>query len=126
MDGASACRGSAGRAESAGSAPRAARTSATPRAPAWMLPLVLLATLAIVLSSGFFFARVDKDFIPVEDDARFMVSFRAPLGTSRATMEELVEQLDAMEFEELVLGFRPADQRVEFERVSLEVLPSLR
>jgi alkanesulfonate monooxygenase SsuD/methylene tetrahydromethanopterin reductase-like flavin-dependent oxidoreductase (luciferase family) len=38
----------------------------------------------------------------------------------------LVEQLDAMEFEELVLGFRPADQRVEFERVSLEVLPSLR
>jgi len=55
---------------------------------------VLLATLAIVLSSGFFFARVDKDFIPVEDDARFMVSFRAPLGTSRATMEDLVEELD--------------------------------
>ena len=57
---------------------------------------VLLATLAIVLSSGFFFARVDKDFIPEEDDARFMVSFRAPLGTSRATMEDLVEELDAV------------------------------
>ena len=57
---------------------------------------VLLATLLLVLSSGFFFARVDKDFIPVEDDARFMVSFRAPLGTSRATMEELVEELDGV------------------------------
>jgi HAE1 family hydrophobic/amphiphilic exporter-1 len=55
---------------------------------------VLVATLAVVLSSGFFFARVGKDFIPDEDDGRFVVSFRAPLGTSRAAMEGLVAELD--------------------------------
>jgi alkanesulfonate monooxygenase SsuD/methylene tetrahydromethanopterin reductase-like flavin-dependent oxidoreductase (luciferase family) len=38
----------------------------------------------------------------------------------------LVEHLHAMGFEELVLGFRPADQRAGFERVSLDVLPTLR
>jgi len=55
---------------------------------------VLLATLAVVLSSGFFFARVGKDFIPEEDDGRFNVSFRAPLGTSRAAMDELLTAVD--------------------------------
>jgi HAE1 family hydrophobic/amphiphilic exporter-1 len=64
---------------------------------AWILGhrvKVLLATLAVVLSSGFFFSQVGKDFIPDEDDGRFMVSFRAPLGTSRAAMEGLVEEID--------------------------------
>jgi len=55
---------------------------------------VLLATLAVVLSSGYFFASVGKDFIPEEDDGRFNVSFRAPLGTSRPAMEELLEEID--------------------------------
>jgi hydrophobe/amphiphile efflux-1 (HAE1) family protein len=55
---------------------------------------VLVATLVVVLSSGFFFARVGKDFIPDEDDGRFVVNFRAPLGTSRAAMEGLVAELD--------------------------------
>ena len=55
---------------------------------------VLLATVAVVLSSGFFFASVGKDFIPEEDDGRFNVSFRAPLGTSRAGMEDLLTEID--------------------------------
>ncbi len=55
---------------------------------------VLLATLAVVLSSGLLFARVGKDFIPEEDDGRFNVSFRAPLGTSRAGMDELLTEID--------------------------------
>ena len=55
---------------------------------------VLLTTLLVVLSSGFFFARVGKDFIPDEDNGRFIVNFRAPLGTSRATMEGLVAEID--------------------------------
>jgi HAE1 family hydrophobic/amphiphilic exporter-1 len=55
---------------------------------------VVVATLAVVLSSGFFFARVGKDFIPEEDDGRFNVSFRAPLGTSRAGMEDLLTEID--------------------------------
>jgi HAE1 family hydrophobic/amphiphilic exporter-1 len=55
---------------------------------------VLAGTLAVVLSAGFFYAQVGKDFIPDEDDARFVVSFRAPLGTSRVAMESLVEEMD--------------------------------
>ena len=55
---------------------------------------VLVATLLVVLSSGFFFAQVGKDFIPEEDDGRFNVSFRAPLGTSRAGMDELLTEID--------------------------------
>jgi hydrophobic/amphiphilic exporter-1 (mainly G- bacteria), HAE1 family len=56
--------------------------------------MVVLATVAIVLSSGFFFAQVGKDFIPEEDDGRFNVSFRAPLGTSRAGMDDLLAEID--------------------------------
>ena len=55
---------------------------------------VLIATIAVVLSSGFFFARVGKDFIPEEDDGRFNVSFRAPLGASRAAMDDLLTAVD--------------------------------
>ena len=55
---------------------------------------VLLATLVIVLSSGYFFTNVGKDFIPEEDDGRFNVSFRAPLGTSRAGMNDLLTEID--------------------------------
>jgi len=55
---------------------------------------VLVATLLVVMSSAFFFARVGKDFIPEEDDGRFMVSFRAPLGTSRPAMDALLDEID--------------------------------
>ncbi len=55
---------------------------------------VLLATLVVVLSSGFFFTNVGKDFIPEEDDGRFNVSFRAPLGTSRTGMDSLLTEID--------------------------------
>ncbi|RPI12991.1 MAG: efflux RND transporter permease subunit [Lysobacterales bacterium] len=68
------------------------------RALGWVLVhrwKVLLVTFLVVLSSGFFFARVGKDFIPQDDDGRFLVTFRAPLGTSREAMEGLVGQIDA-------------------------------
>lgn len=55
---------------------------------------VLLATLLVVLSSGFLFSHVGKDFIPEEDDARFIVNFRAPLGTSRQAMEGVMEDIE--------------------------------
>ncbi len=55
---------------------------------------VLLATLVVVLSSGWFFTNVGKDFIPEEDDGRFNVSFRAPLGSSRAGMDDLLTEID--------------------------------
>src|SRR5699024_2056796 len=42
---------------------------------------VLLLSLLVVLSSGFFLFDIDKEFVPEEDEGRFVVSFRAPLGT---------------------------------------------
>ncbi len=43
---------------------------------------VVLLTVLAVLSSGFFFARVGKAFMPDEDQGRFMVFSKAPLGAS--------------------------------------------
>jgi HAE1 family hydrophobic/amphiphilic exporter-1 len=43
---------------------------------------VLLATLIIVLSSGFFFSHVKKEFVPEADEGRFLVSIKTPLGSS--------------------------------------------
>jgi HAE1 family hydrophobic/amphiphilic exporter-1 len=43
---------------------------------------VVLATVLIVLSSGFFFAKVGKAFMPDEDQSGFRVNVRVPLGAS--------------------------------------------
>jgi HAE1 family hydrophobic/amphiphilic exporter-1 len=43
---------------------------------------VVAATVLIVLSSGFFFAKVGKAFMPDEDQSGFRVNARVPLGAS--------------------------------------------
>lgn len=43
---------------------------------------VVVLTIVAVLSSGFFFAKVGKTFMPEEDQGRFMVSSKVPLGSS--------------------------------------------
>lgn len=45
----------------------------------WMM---VLATVLIVLSSGYFFANVGKGFVPDEDEGRFMVIFKTGLGSN--------------------------------------------
>ena len=42
---------------------------------------VVVATILIVLSSGYFFANVGKTFVPDEDEGRFLVFFKTPLGS---------------------------------------------
>lgn len=44
--------------------------------------LIMLLTLLVILGSGFFFGKVNKEFIPDSDEGRFMISFRTPLGSS--------------------------------------------
>lgn len=44
--------------------------------------LVVLATLVVVASSAFFFGEVEKEFVPEEDEGRFTISFKTPLGSS--------------------------------------------
>ncbi|HAF43737.1 MAG TPA: AcrB/AcrD/AcrF family protein [Gallionellaceae bacterium] len=43
---------------------------------------VVLVTMLIVLSSGFFFAKVGKGFMPDEDQSGFRVNAKVPLGSS--------------------------------------------
>jgi len=43
---------------------------------------VVAMTVVVVLSSGWFFANVGKTFIPDEDEGRFLVFVKAPLGSS--------------------------------------------
>ncbi len=43
---------------------------------------VVLFTVAAVLSTGIFFTMVGKEFVPKEDEGRFIVFLKAPLGSS--------------------------------------------
>ncbi len=43
---------------------------------------VVLFTMAAVLSTGFFFSMVGKEFVPKEDEGRFIVFLKTPLGSS--------------------------------------------
>ena len=43
---------------------------------------VVVLTVVTVYSSGYFFAHIGKGFMPVQDEGRFLVSFKTPLGTS--------------------------------------------
>jgi hydrophobic/amphiphilic exporter-1 (mainly G- bacteria), HAE1 family len=62
---------------------------------------VLLVTLLAVLSSAWFFQQVKKEFVPEEDEGRFIVYLKTPLGSSvEYTNTRLVEV-------EKVLGKHP-------------------
>jgi HAE1 family hydrophobic/amphiphilic exporter-1 len=51
-------------------------------------------TVLTVLSSSWFFAAVPKEFMPSEDQSRFIVSLRAPLGTSINAMGRAMQQVE--------------------------------
>jgi HAE1 family hydrophobic/amphiphilic exporter-1 len=58
--------------------------------------LVILLALAAVLSSGFFFARIDKGFMPDEDDGRFVIALKTPLGSSIDYTVSKLRQVEAV------------------------------
>jgi HAE1 family hydrophobic/amphiphilic exporter-1 len=64
--------------------------------------LVLLAAFVAVMSSGFFFSQVDKGFMPEEDEGRFIVAVKAPLGSSIQYTTRKVEHIQR------ILGEYPA------------------
>lgn len=56
---------------------------------------VVVITLLVVLSSGWFFAAIGKTFIPEEDEGRFVINFRAPLGTAIEATDGYLRQIEA-------------------------------
>ncbi|MEA1888598.1 MAG: efflux RND transporter permease subunit, partial [Pseudomonadota bacterium] len=43
---------------------------------------VVILTILTVYFSGYFFSHIGKGFMPVQDEGRFLVSFKTPLGSS--------------------------------------------
>ncbi len=57
---------------------------------------VVAAAGLTVLASGFMFAHIDKGFMPVEDEGRFVIAIKAPLGSSIEYTEAKIQQVDAV------------------------------
>jgi len=55
---------------------------------------VLLVTALIVLSSQYFFAKVGKELAPAQDEGRFLITMRTPLGSSIQYTEQKLRQVE--------------------------------
>ena len=68
---------------------------------------MVLLTLLTVASSAFFFASVGKTFAPDQDEGRFLVYLRAPLGASIDYTDSRLRMVEAVlnEHEEIVTEF---------------------
>ncbi len=57
--------------------------------------VILIAGL-IVMASGFIFVQIDKGFMPEEDEGRFIVAVKTPLGSSIAYTESKIRAVEAI------------------------------
>jgi HAE1 family hydrophobic/amphiphilic exporter-1 len=57
---------------------------------------VVAAAAGVVIFSGFIFAWIDKGFMPEEDEGRFMITVKAPLGSSIDYTESRVRQVESI------------------------------
>jgi HAE1 family hydrophobic/amphiphilic exporter-1 len=55
---------------------------------------VLLITTLLVLSTGWFMGQLGSEFFPEDDESRFMVTLKAPLGSSIDYMEKKIAQFE--------------------------------
>ena len=68
--------------------------------------LVAWITLAVVLSSGYFFTHTGSGFMPVQDEGRFLISVKTPLGSSISyTEEKLIEIEKILDQQESIAGY---------------------
>ncbi len=87
--------------------------------------LVAWITLAVVLSSGYFFTHTGSGFMPVQDEGRFLISVKTPLGSSISyTEEKLIEIEKVLEQEKDIAGYFVtvgADQSKQVSKASFLV-----
>ncbi|SNR78692.1 hydrophobic/amphiphilic exporter-1, HAE1 family [Methylobacillus rhizosphaerae] len=57
---------------------------------------VMLLTVLVVVTSIFFFGKVQKEFIPDSDEGRFMISFRTPLGSNIEYTNSRMERIESI------------------------------
>ena len=86
---------------------------------------VVFIALAIVLSSGFFFTQINKGFMPEEDESRFIVTLKAPLGSSIEYTESRLKEVDTVfaDYPEIIGSFATIgeDQAGQVSRASILV-----
>lgn len=58
--------------------------------------IVVWITLGVVLSSGYFFSHTGSGFMPVQDEGRFMISVKTPLGSSITYTEEKLKAIESV------------------------------
>lgn len=51
-------------------------------------------TLLVVASSAYFFTHIGKSFVPEEDESRFLISFRTPLGSNIEYTNEKLHEVE--------------------------------
>lgn len=56
--------------------------------------LVAWITLAVVISSGYFFSHTGSDFMPVQDEGRFIISVKTPIGSSINYTEKKIGEIE--------------------------------
>ncbi len=57
---------------------------------------VVVMTVAVVMSSGYFFGHIGKGFMPEEDESRFMVTFKTPTGSSIEYTDGRLKKIEAV------------------------------
>ena len=57
---------------------------------------VMLATAMVVLSSGYFAGKLGAEFFPEDEESRFLIKLKAPIGSSVDYMEAKLEQAEAL------------------------------
>jgi HAE1 family hydrophobic/amphiphilic exporter-1 len=69
--------------------------------------VVLLLAGLIVVASGFVFMQIDKGFMPVEDEGRFIVAVKTPLGSSIEYTESRIGLIESLigEYPEITGSF---------------------
>ncbi|MDH5510858.1 MAG: efflux RND transporter permease subunit [Nitrospinota bacterium] len=58
--------------------------------------LVVTLTVLVVLPSGFFFSRIGKGFVPDEDEGRFNIIFKTPLGSNIEYTDGKLKKIEAI------------------------------
>jgi HAE1 family hydrophobic/amphiphilic exporter-1 len=56
--------------------------------------LVAWLTLAVVISSGYFFGHTGSGFMPEQDEGRFIISVKTPMGSSINYTEEKIREIE--------------------------------
>ena len=87
--------------------------------------LVAWITLAVVLSSGYFFTHTGSGFMPVQDEGRFLISVKTPLGSSISYTEEQLKKIEkVLEQQKDIAGYFVtvgADQSKQVSKASFLV-----